>query len=394
MKDKRYEEVLDDYNIAEPGLIEEIFPHLDPEIGLDRESTVGINGVDDKGGNRDQELRLVNAYFKEVSSEQLLTPEQEIDISSNIKGFENKANRIKRFIEKEIGIRIYEENGDSFIEEVGELLTKRYGSLKNADREKRILRLLKLYELYIKEAKEYRNRFIKANLRLVASVAKRYVGRGTPFLDLLQEGNIGLIRAAEKFDHTLGYRFSTYAIWWINQSILRAAFSQTRTVRIPTYVLEKSNKVREIRNLLEGNMGRKPLNVEIAKTAKMSEESVNWVLGSNDKIISLDTTLWGDNTSFLDIVADTNSLPADSLISAASVPDNLEKALLMLSPREREIIKMRFGIGYDNISTLDEVGKRFGLTRERIRQIEKNALEKIKNSNSGRALKSLIDGYH
>ena len=394
MKDKRYEEVLDDYNIAEPGLIEEIFPHLDPEIGLDRESTVRIKGVDDKGGNLDQDLRLVNAYFKEVSSEQLLTPEQEIDISSNIKGFENKANRIKRFIEKEIGIRIYGENGNSFIEEVGELLTKRYGSLKNADREKQTLRLLKLYELYIKEAKEYRNRFIKANLRLVASVAKRYVGRGTPFLDLLQEGNIGLIRAAEKFDHTLGYRFSTYAIWWINQSILRAAFSQTRTVRIPTYVLEKSNKVREIRNLLEGNMGRKPLNVEIAKTAKMSEESVNWVLGSNDKIISLDTTLWGDKTSFLDIVADTNSLPADSLICAASVPDNLEKALLMLSPREREIIKMRFGIGYDNISTLDEVGKRFGLTRERIRQIEKNALEKIKNSNSGRALKSLIDGFH
>lgn len=394
MKDKRYEEVLDDYNIAEPGLIEEIFPHLDPEIGLDRESTVRIKGVDEKGGNLDQDLRLVNAYFKEVSSEQLLTPEQEIDISSNIKGFENKANRIKRFIEKEIGIGIYEENGNSFIEEVEELLTKRNGSLKNADREKRILRLLRLYELYIKEAREYRNRFIKANLRLVASVAKRYVGRGIPFLDLLQEGNMGLIRAAEKFDHTLGYRFSTYAIWWINQSILRAAFSQTRTVRIPTYVLEKSSKVREIRNLLEDNMGRKPLNVEIAKRAKMSEESVNWVLGSNDKIISLDTTLWGDKTSFLDIVSDTNSLPADSLISAASVPDNLKKALLMLSPREREIIKMRFGIGYDNISTLDEVGKRFGLTRERIRQIEKSALEKIKNSNSGRALKSLIDAYH
>ena len=395
MKDKRYDEILEDYNSTEPGVIEEIFPHLDPELGIEKESNVEINQFSNKTGNLDQELRMVNAYFREVSSEPLLTPEQEVQISSNIKNFDKKAKKVKKIIEKEIGTKIYNENGNGLSEEdVKDLLKQGIGALKSDHRKNRLINLLRPYELFINEVKEYRNRFIKANLRLVASIAKRYIGRGIPFLDLLQEGNLGLIRAAEKFDHTLGYRFSTYAIWWISQSILRAAFSQTRTVRIPTYVLEKSSKVREIRNILEDNMGRKPLNGEIAKSAKMSEESVNWVLGSNDKIISLDTTLWGDKTTFLDIVADTNSLPADSLISAASVPENLEKALLVLSTREREIIKMRFGIGYDNTSTLDEVGKHFRLTRERIRQIEKTALEKIKNSNSGRSLKSLIDGYN
>ena len=252
---------------------------------------------------------------------------------------------------------------------------------------------MELLEENNNKAAELRNRFIKANLRLVASIAKKYVGRGIPFLDLLQEGNLGLMRAVEKFDYKRGYKFSTYASWWITQSILRASFSHGKTVRVPAYVLEKSSKVRRIRDDLAKEMGRRPLNKEVADRARMSESNINWVLGDNDKVMSFDAALQGQNMSFIDVFADPRSVPADSLIAAALLPKSLEEALSELNSREREVVKMRFGIGYENACTLDEVGKRFSLTRERIRQIEKSALDKIKNSSSGTILKSMIEAY-
>ncbi len=400
MKATKYDGILIDYDSRNSDSIAEFVEGLEldneiHEISIDQDSNTDQETEKSANNDRklDQDIRLINAYFKEVGTESLLTHKQEIELSANLKKCEMRANGTLRVIEKSLGRSSGEEKVNALDELVKVFNDKSSGYDKKGLSEERLSRLIKLFESYSRKAIEYRNRFIKANLRLVASIAKKYIGKGVPFLDLLQEGNLGLIRAVEKFDYTKGYRFSTYASWWINQSIMRSSFSQTRTVRVPAYVLEKSGKVRKISNDLEDEMGRKPLYKEIAKTAKMTEESINWVLGKNNKVVSLDATVIGEKMTFFDVVPDPKSVPADTLVTAASVPKSLEKALSMLSPREREVLRMRFGIGYENSSTLDEVGKRFCLTRERIRQIEKQALEKIKNSTSGTMLKSLIEEY-
>jgi RNA polymerase primary sigma factor len=387
-----------DYSTADTETVAGLPTGVDSEHEIEEISYQGTNQVSEsentgsKKAIQDQDLRLINSYFKEVGSEPLLTPGEEVEIASKIKRCESRSEKILKVIEGIIGRRLGN-NGDRTIRELRKILNHRNRIYKNGDLDKRLKKLFSLLEANNIKATELRNQFIKSNLRLVASIAKKYVGRGIPYLDLLQEGNLGLIKAVEKFDYKRGYRFSTYASWWITQSILRASLSQIKPVRVPAYVLEKSSKVRKIRNDLAKEMGRQPLNKEVADKARMSEANISWVLGDNDRVLSLDTTLQGQNMSFIDVFADPKSVPADSLIAAALLPKSLETALSMLNTREREVVKMRFGIGYENACTLDEVGKRFSLTRERIRQIEKSALEKIKNSSSATILKSMIEAY-
>lgn len=335
-----------------------------------------------------QDLRLLNAYFKEVGTEPLFTPEEEVNIAAKIKKCEARSKELQRFIEGVVGKDI-RSNAEK---KVMDLRDNSSNVPEDGITSERLNRLFVLLSIYSRKAEQFKGRFVKANLRLVASIAKKYMGRGLPFLDLIQEGNIGLIKAVERFDHTKGYRFSTYASWWINQAMSRAVFDQTRTVRAPAYLHEKSAKVRDAKFFLEKKWGRKPLPQEIAKRANMSVESVRRILQAGEKTVSLDTPIWDDGrATVVDFLPDTDSHLPDSLLTAASLPENVHEALLLLNSREREILKMRFGIGYENPLTLDDIGKSVGLTRERVRQIEKRALERLRRSKSAPILRSFIE---
>ncbi|MEQ9618328.1 MAG: RNA polymerase sigma factor RpoD/SigA [Deltaproteobacteria bacterium] len=349
---------------------------------------------DKSGRDVNPELRLVNDYFKEVGTESLMTPREEIQVAAKMRECEARAGRLREEIGRILGEEL-DGDADSLIETLGELSGDRYfhpGMNKGAD--KRLRKLAPLLKAYLGTAAKLKNRFVKANLRLVASMAKKYTGRGIPFLDLIQEGNLGLIKAVDRFDHKRGYRFSTYACWWINQSMIRGIFNQTRTVKIPAYVLEKAGKVwAERARFIEEN-GREPFSTEIAGSVGMSAKNVKQILDSRKGInmVRLDSPVWnGDDMTFMDCIADSDTAPVDSLIAEVSIPKSVERALSQLDTRDREIIKMRFGIGYGSSFTLDQIGKKFDLTRERIRQIEKKALSKIRDSNFAPALKSLIE---
>lgn len=399
-----FEDLVDEYSSAQGGYIEDedILPTIvsdegfEGEINLDEEDAKEVKLPDKTEEIQNHDLRLLNDYFKEIGPLSLLTSKEEVEVAAKIRKCETRAKEIKMVIERIIGIKI---GGDirstvQDLRDVSENSPNKHMNLKTKLSFKRLSRLITLFEAYSKKATQFRNRFITANLRLVASIAKRYIGRRLPFLDLIQEGNLGLIRAVERFDYTKGYKFSTYACWWIHQAISRAIFDQTRTIRVPTYVLERSGKVKNARSGLEKKTGRNPLPEEIAKKVNMPVEGVKRVLGADEKLAYLDSPIWrGEKMTLMDLVPDLNSLPPDLLIAAASIPKNLDDALMKLRPREREVLKMRFGIGYDNTSTLDEVGLHLGLTRERIRQIEKRALERLGKSKFAPALKSLIEAY-
>jgi len=384
------------------GVIEEPEEGIDEEFDSVPETSREIpKTVNNNNAIVNHELRLVNAYFQEVSAETLLTPQEEAQVAAKIKVCESGARESKRNIEKLIGEKLGTDSVKFQIEVNRYLETGIRGlsphQTKFAHKERKLVALLLgRYKAFSNKGMQLRNRFIKSNLRLVASIAKRFVGRGVTFLDLIQEGNLGLIKAVERFDHTKGYRFSTYACWWINQAMTRGIFNQTRTVKMPAYLLEKAGKVRHVKRVLSKENEREPYAEEIAEKAQMSVENVKRILeAGGNRVVRLDTPVWaGENATYLDFVEDSGSTGVDSLIAEISVPANIDSALLKLNLREREVVKMRFGIGYECTYTLDEIGKKFNLTRERIRQIEKKALERMKRSKSAHVLRSLMDVYN
>ena len=403
IKSTSYETAIDEYSSESYGLMNEELS--DSAVSLDQDyseqavdygSDAKSSGKKSKDNNYkfNQELRLVNAYFKEVGCETLLKAKDEIQIAAKIKECESQAKMVSKIIEQIIGQRIKGELEESVQELKLQLedskFKRQYTSKEFEDFQKHVF----ILDVYVKKIAQLRNFFVRANLRLVASMAKKYVGRGVPFLDLIQEGNLGLIKAVERFDHTKGYRFSTYACWWINQAMNRGVFSQTRTVKIPAYVLEKAGKVWSERAKYVEEYGREPHPRDIAPKIGMSIENVRQVLESHNgnNMVRLDSPIWnGEKATYMDYMEDSETIPVDSLIAEVSIPSSIEHAFDILDDREREVVKMRFGIGYNMASTLDEIGKRFGLTRERIRQIEKRALQKIRESSSAPALKSLIE---
>jgi RNA polymerase primary sigma factor len=242
-----------------------------------------------------------------------------------------------------------------------------------------------------RDLKMVRNRLIKANLRLVINIAKKYLNRGLSFLDLIQEGNMGLMKAAEKYDYQKGYKFSTYSTWWIRQAITRAIADYARTIRVPVHVLETMNKITKVTISLYQELGREPTLEEISHKAGLPLEKVRKIMKVSNEPVSIETPIGDDDSKLGDFIADPKSPSPFEELVGISCKEEIDKVLSTLTPREEKVIRMRLGIGEKTDYTLEEVGDVFGLTRERIRQIEAKALRKLKHPSRRKRLESFLE---
>jgi len=246
-------------------------------------------------------------------------------------------------------------------------------------------------KVLLKDGEQAWQHLIKANTRLVVSVAKRYIGRGVPFLDLIQEGNMGLMRAVEKFDYTRGFRFSTYATWWIRQAITRSIADQGRTIRIPVHMIDRIRELYKVSHSLEQELGRKPFAMEIAKEMEVNVRKVQWMMRISWLPLSLESPVGDEEDSELGMFVEDDLTPSPMEVTYKSMlRDKIDEVLNTLSPREARILRLRFGLDNGRSYTLEEVGQKFGLTRERIRQIEGKALRQLRHPHKARQLKDYL----
>jgi len=246
--------------------------------------------------------------------------------------------------------------------------------------------------LIVADGDRAKDHLLRANLRLVVSLAKRYTGHGMPFLDLIQEGNLGLIRAVEKFDYTKGFKFSTYATWWIRQAISRAMADQSRTIRLPVHLVEQVNKMQRIRRELNQGLGREATDAELGAELDITEERVRELLDLSRDLVSLDQTVGADDDASLgDFIADEKATAAEDAVEAGLMRQQLHAVLGTLEEREAAVVRMRFGLDDGQPRTLDEIGRSFKLSRERIRQIERETMAKLRHPSRAQALRDYLD---
>ena len=338
----------------------------DDEVNITEEDEVDVENIDlsvPDGISIEDPVRM---YLKEIGKVPLLTAEEEIDYAQKM------------------------ENGVAAEEQLAELeerLAEASGEEKEAlEKEKKELGYI------IMDGEDAKKKLAEANLRLVVSIAKRYVGRGMLFLDLIQEGNLGLIKAVEKFDYRKGYKFSTYATWWIRQAITRAIADQARTIRIPVHMVETINKLIRVSRQLLQELGREPSPEEIAEEMGMPVDRVREILKISQEPVSLETPIGEEEDSHLgEFIQDDNvPVPADAA-AFTLLKEQLVEVLGTLTEREQKVLRLRFGLDDGRARTLEEVGREFNVTRERIRQIEAKALRKLRHPSRSRKLKDYLD---
>ena len=339
---------------------------VDDDIILDEEVEVEVEKIDlsvPEGVSVEDPVRM---YLKEIGKVPLLSADEEIELAQNM------------------------EDGAVAIEKINVLK----GRLDGASEEEKaeIKEEIKTLQRDVDKGADAKKRLAEANLRLVVSIAKRYVGRGMLFLDLIQEGNLGLIKAVEKFDYKKGYKFSTYATWWIRQAITRAIADQARTIRIPVHMVETINKLIRVSRQLLQELGREPSPEEIAKEMSMPVDRVREILKISQEPVSLETPIGEEEDSHLgDFIKDDNvPVPADAA-AFTLLKEQLEEVLGTLTEREQKVLTLRFGLEDGRARTLEEVGKEFNVTRERIRQIEAKALRKLRHPSRSRKLKDYLE---
>jgi RNA polymerase primary sigma factor len=337
---------------ADPEAVE---PDAAELVDEEDEEEVVVPEEDTSGPSTD----LVRAYLKEIGRVALLNAEQEVELAKRIEAGLFAAEKIRQA-------------------DVGELkLTKT---------------VRKDLEWLTADGQRAKDHLLEANLRLVVSVAKRYTGRGMAFLDLIQEGNLGLIRAVEKFDYTKGYKFSTYATWWIRQAITRAMADQARTIRIPVHMVEQINKLTRVQRQMLQDLGREPTADELATELDMTPDKVVEIQGYAREPVSLEQNVGDEGDSQLgDFIEDADAPVAAEVVSFGLLQRELDSVLKTLPEREAAVVALRFGLTDGQPRTLDEIGKEFGLTRERIRQIEAKTLSKLRHPSRSQKLRDYLE---